>query len=79
MGEYASPAPSPDARFVLAMATAWGLNRSYMPGSYRGVSGRSDGRRYLDWSLDTSYPRHWRGPLHMVGTLGFAEERIADI
>lgn len=58
---------------------AWGLNRSYMPGSYRGVSGRSDGRHYLDWSLDTSYPRHWRGPLHMVGTLGFTEERISDI
>lgn len=60
-------------------AAAWSLNRAYMPGSYRGVSGRSDGRRYLDWSLDTGYPHHWRGPLHMVGTLGFREERIADI
>ncbi len=25
------------------------------------------------------YPRHWRGPLHMVGTLDFREERIADV
>ena len=57
----------------------WGLDVPYLPGSYRGVAGRSDGRMFLDWSLDTNYPRRWRGPLHMVGVLGFGTERIGDI
>lgn len=57
----------------------WGLGVPYMPGSYRGVAGRSDGQMFLDWSLDVSYPRRWRGPLHMVGVLGFTPERVTDI
>lgn len=59
--------------------SAWGLNVPYMPGSYRGVSGRSDGCMFLDWSLSVGYPREWRGALHMVGALDFREERMADI
>jgi prepilin-type processing-associated H-X9-DG protein len=64
---------------ALGPAAEWGLNVSYMPGSYRGVSGRSDGRRFLDWSLDVDYPRHWRGPLHMVGVLDFQPERAVNV
>lgn len=64
---------------ALGPGSLWGLNVPYMPGSYRGVSGHSDGHTYLDWSLDTMYPKQWRGPLHMVGTLGFREERVVDI
>ena len=60
-------------------AAPWNLNVAYMPGSYRGVSGRSDGKVFLDWSLDASYPHDWRGPLHVVGVLGLTAERIADI
>jgi prepilin-type N-terminal cleavage/methylation domain-containing protein len=57
----------------------WGMSVPYKPGSYRGVAGRSDGRQFLDWSMDVSYPREWRGPIHMVGVLGFTTERMADI
>ena len=64
---------------ALGPAAAWSLDVAYMPGSYRGVSGRSDGRAFLDWSMDTSYPRRWRGPLHIVGVLGLRSERVADI
>ena len=60
-------------------ASQFGLGVPYMPGSYRGVAGRSDGHRFLDWSLDMSYPRQWRGPLHVAGVLGFAAESLANI
>jgi len=60
-------------------ASEFGLGVPYMPGSYRGVAGRSDGQRFLDWSLDVSYPRQWRGPLHVVGVLGFTAESLATI
>jgi prepilin-type N-terminal cleavage/methylation domain-containing protein/prepilin-type processing-associated H-X9-DG protein len=60
-------------------AAPWSLNVAYMPGSYRGVSGRSDGKVFLDWSLDSSYPHDWRGPLHVVGVLGLTAERVATI
>ncbi len=60
-------------------AASWSHNVAYMPGSYRGVSGRSDGHTFLDWSLDTGYPRDWRGPLHTVGVMGLTSERVADI
>lgn len=65
------PAAGPAVSFL--------MNIPYMPGSYRGVSGRSDGRRFLDSSELTSYPNHWRGPLHMVGTMGFEQESLRDI
>lgn len=64
---------------------AWGpaspanRNIAYMPGSYRGVSGRSDGKKFLDSGQYTSYPRSWRGPLHVVGVLGFRPESLMEI
>jgi len=60
-------------------ASQYGLGVPYMPGSYRGVSGRSDGRVFLDWAQDVDYPRRWRGPLHTVGVLGLSAESTEDI
>lgn len=71
LGELMVPAFGPGSQ--------WGFDVPYMPGSYRGVAGRSDGQMFLDWSLNVGYPRKWRGPLHVVGVLGFTDERIADI
>ena len=63
----------------LGPAAAWDLNVPYMPGSYRAVSGRSDGREFLDHPLVASYPRKWRGAMHLVGILGFQQERLRHI
>ncbi|MBN1854988.1 MAG: DUF1559 domain-containing protein [Pirellulales bacterium] len=60
-------------------AAAWDLNVPYMPGSYRAVSGRSDGRQFLDDPFVYQYPEAWRGVMHLVGILGFDRERIANI
>ncbi|MGW8258229.1 MAG: DUF1559 family PulG-like putative transporter [Thermoguttaceae bacterium] len=51
----------------------------YMPGSYRAMSGRSDGKRFLDSEDCGAYPPPWRGPIHTAGAGGFREERFADI
>ncbi len=60
-------------------ASAYLLNLPYMPGSYRAVSGRSDGRRFLDSSQVTSYPAAWRGSMHAVGVYGFEQECVRDV
>lgn len=60
-------------------AAEFDLNVAYQPGSYRAVSGRSDGREFLDNSLVTNYPAEWRGPIHIVGILGQTTERLADV
>ena len=54
-------------------------NVSYMPGSYRGVSGKSDGNEFLDSGLCLTYERQWRGPLHVVGVLGYQAESMTAI
>ena len=54
-------------------------NIAYMPGSYRGVTGRSEGKRFPNSPKLSSFPEHWLGPLHMVGALGFGQESIDDI
>ena len=54
-------------------------NVSYMPGSYRGVSGKSDGNEFLDSGLCLTYERQWRGPLHVVGVLGYQAESMTDL
>ena len=72
-GKVAVPADGP--------ACASQYNIAFMPGSYRGVSGRSDGERFPTSYKVSSYPERWRGPLHMVGSLGLVQEsldRIAD-
>jgi len=60
-------------------ASTWGLSVAYQPGSYAGVSGRSDGLKFLDNPEDTTYQRAWRGPLHIVGVLGHRTERFGSI
>jgi len=55
------------------------LNLPYMPGSYRGVSGRSDGYRYLDSRAASDYPKSWRGALHTVAIPGFETEAVRDV
>jgi prepilin-type processing-associated H-X9-DG protein len=60
-------------------ARASDKNVSYMPGSYRGVSGKSDGSQFLDSGLSPMYPRQWRGPLHVAGFLGFSSESMTEI
>ena len=51
----------------------------YMPGSYRGVSGRSHGTLFLDSGQDATYTAADRGPLHVAGILGYGGESIRDI
>jgi type II secretory pathway pseudopilin PulG len=64
---------------AMGPAASWNMNVPYGIGSYRGVSGRSDGHEYLDNTLVTSYPREWRGVLHMVGILDLKPERSGTI
>lgn len=66
-----TPADGPAASFA--------LNLQYRPGSYRGVSGRSDGNNFLDSANFTKYLTEWRGLLHTIGIRGFTTERIKDV
>lgn len=60
-------------------AASWDLDVPYRPGSYRAVSGRSDGREFLDHPLVMNYPRRWRGAMHLIGILGFQRERLRNV
>jgi prepilin-type N-terminal cleavage/methylation domain-containing protein/prepilin-type processing-associated H-X9-DG protein len=61
-------------------AASWAMNVAYMPGSYRAVSGKSDGQRFLDAPMDADgYPADWRGPMHLVGVYGFVPESFKAI
>jgi prepilin-type N-terminal cleavage/methylation domain-containing protein/prepilin-type processing-associated H-X9-DG protein len=56
---------------------------AYMPGSYRAVSGMSDGSGFFD-NFDPFHPppanRQWRGALHTVwARIGLTTERLAGI
>lgn len=58
-------------------ACAGALNLKYRPGSYRAVSGRSDGKLFLDSAQAVllgaqTYPRADRGAIHTVGRFGTA-------
>ncbi len=50
-------------------ASGPGAGLKYAPGSYRGVSGRSNGDGWMDTSNQWigNVPANWRGPLHTVG------------
>jgi prepilin-type N-terminal cleavage/methylation domain-containing protein/prepilin-type processing-associated H-X9-DG protein len=59
------------------------LNLKYMPGSYRGVGGRSDGERGW-WDNHPQYrglPRAWRGVFHVVDVVdrGLSTETFGTI
>jgi len=79
---YLCPSDSNAGRLLvpgMGPAAADALNIPYMTGSYRGMSGRSDGLMFLDSGDLTSFPRNWRGPLHVVGILGFSAESMRTI
>jgi prepilin-type N-terminal cleavage/methylation domain-containing protein/prepilin-type processing-associated H-X9-DG protein len=69
--ETAVPATGPAGRYALSVP--------FMPGSYRAVSGRSDGENFLDSAEYLHYPRSWFGPLHTVGIRGLVPETIDNI
>ncbi len=71
LDELTMPGFGPAAEFDLAVP--------YRPGSYRAVSGRSDGGQFLDYSNVTNYPNEWRGPIHIVGILDLQTERMTNI
>lgn len=56
-----------------------GLKQLYAFGSYRAMSGRSDGFQFLDNPDVVGYPRKWRGVMHVVGVHGFEQEKSTDI
>ena len=82
VGTYACPSDwATDELMVPAAgpAAAGLLEIPYRPGSYRAVSGRSDGFRYLDTGEFATYPTSWRGAIHAVGAQGFHAESFASV
>jgi hypothetical protein len=71
LDELQIPGYGPAAEYDLAVP--------YRPGSYRAVSGRSDGGQFLDNSNVTNYPDDWRGPIHIIGILGLHAESLTSI
>jgi prepilin-type N-terminal cleavage/methylation domain-containing protein/prepilin-type processing-associated H-X9-DG protein len=78
--------PSDDAIGTLAVpatgpATLTGAK--YAPGSYRAVTGYSDGVDFLDSEMMNDYKPEWRGPIHAIytstGWAGFGVERFSSI
>jgi len=65
---YACPS-EPNTRVLMEPESgpAHDLKILYMPGSYRGVGGRSDGTGWWDnFPQYLTLPRHWAGALHVV-------------
>lgn len=60
-------------------ACSFALNLPYRPGSYRAVSGRSNGLRFLDSSELGDYPKHDRGAIHTIGVRDFKCETLAHV
>ncbi len=57
-----------------------GAGLLYMPGSYRAVSGKSDGSAWFDNADGTGLPRTWRGAIHSVWRqLGLGQETMTTI
>ncbi len=81
--EYLCPADRDTSALIVPAAgpaASWALNVPYRPGSYRAVSGRSDGYKFLDSGIScVQYPPEWRGPIHLVGVLGFHTESFRSV
>jgi len=81
--EYVCPADQDATELIVPAAgpaASWALNVAYRGGSYRAVSGRSDGRKFLDSPTSCAqYPPRWRGPIHLVGVLGFHAESFESV
>jgi prepilin-type N-terminal cleavage/methylation domain-containing protein/prepilin-type processing-associated H-X9-DG protein len=80
---YACPADAsgPFEPAVPDSGPAHTMGLTYMQGTYRGVSGKSDGEAFFDSdSQSVVLPKEWRGPLHAVAAFaGLTAERIAAI
>lgn len=79
---YQCPSDATAARIevpAMGPASSYGRNVPYAGGSYRGMSGRSDGYSFLDSGEAIQYDRRWRGPLHVVGILGYQRENVKSI
>lgn len=79
---YQCPTDAAAARVevpAMGPASSYGRNVPYAGGSYRGMSGRSDGNSFLDSGEAIQYDRRWRGPLHVVGILGYQRENVKSI
>lgn len=83
IAEYFCPSdPGQEELIVPAMgpAAASARNVAYRPGSYRGMSGRSNGFEFLDsGDITHRYKPEWRGALHVVGIRGFKAESFRTI
>jgi prepilin-type N-terminal cleavage/methylation domain-containing protein/prepilin-type processing-associated H-X9-DG protein len=60
-------------------ACAGALNLTYRPGSYRAVTGASDGISFLDSAQLGTFVRTNRGPIHTIGVLNYTTENYKDI
>lgn len=78
---YLCPSDSgADIPAVPATGPAHHVGAAYMPGSYRGVTGRSDdGYNFLDSEMMFRYQRPSRGPIHTVGVWRYSTEGLQDI
>ena len=64
---------------AMGPAKADALAVKYQAGSFRGVSGRSDGTNFMDSSALLSTRASERGPLHAVGVRGLKPEAYRNI
>lgn len=72
--------PSDLAKDVLTRPESGpGSGLNYMPGSYRCVGGKTDGRGWWDNAEASALPSNWKGVLHTIGTLGLSPESFASI
>jgi prepilin-type processing-associated H-X9-DG protein len=82
VGTYVCPSDVDNDKLMIPAsgpAATGFLELPYMPGSYRAMSGRSDGSRFLDNEDLTTYPESWRGAIHAVGVKGFHSETFSYI
>ncbi len=77
---YACPADASGDFAPRSPESGPGAGLLYMPGSYRAVSGKSDGSGWFDNGEATSLPKTWRGPLHTVWSqVGLWQEKMTGI
>ncbi len=82
LAAYTCPSDLPTEQLIVPASgpgCALAMNLGYRPGSYRAVSGRSDGVRYLDSAELGSFPLADRGAIHTIGVKNFTVERQRNI
>ena len=71
------------ANMLLNPESGNGYLATYRTGSYRAVSGRTNGTNFFDYGDPDqgpeNLPREWRGVMHVVDCYGLGPERIAAI